>query len=259
MIRSRIPIVALAAGCAGLLLLGCDPKRVVGDGTPDDGNPTPQVQPEARIVTAILGLHMEILRASLSQSAAYDTGARPVARAFTSPCVAVTLYESTLPAWEIRFDGCVDQDGTQYRGGGQAQPLAGVDGYYFLPYGNVEDKLIATNSDQSFNHVFDSGALELAFQRSGTGAVNGVQISKYLRHMRGENLITIAYSDVEWIGTHGDWADWPKAGEAANGTWDSVSGPFQVEFSGGSTVRFTLTGIPYVANLANGSLQVEPQ
>jgi hypothetical protein len=179
MSRSRIPILSLAAGCAGLLLLGCDPKRVVGDGTPDGGNPPPQVQPEARIVTAILGLHMEILRASLSQSAAYDTvGARPVARAFTSACVAVTLYEATLPAWEIRFEGCVDQDGTEYRGGGQAQPWPGIDGYYFLPYGNVEDMLIASNdADQNFNHVYHSGTLELAFQRSGAGGVNGVQIS----------------------------------------------------------------------------------
>ena len=259
MIRSRIPILSLATGCAGRLLLGCDPKRVVGDGNPDDGNPLPQVQQEARVLTAILGLHMEILRASLSQSAAYDTGARPVARAFTSPCVAVTLFDNTIPAWEVRFDGCVDQDGTEYRGGGQAQPLTGVDGYYFFPYANVEDMLIASNTNQNFNHVYHSGTLELAFLRSGTGVVNGVRISKYIRHSRGETQITISYPDVEWSGTHGDWADWPKAGEVAQGTWDTVSGPFQVEFSGGSTVRFTLTGIAYVANLANGSIQVEAQ
>jgi hypothetical protein len=152
----------------------------------------------------------------------------------------------------------VDHDGTEYRGGGQTWPLDAVDGFYFFPYGNAEDMLIASNDgDPSYNHAYHSGTIELEFRRATGGAVNGVTIGKYIRHLRGDTQITISYSDVEWDGTHGDWADWPKAGETLNGTWDSVSGPFTVEFSGSSTARFTLGGIPYVADLGSGSLNVD--
>jgi len=261
MFRSRAPLLLLAAACAaGLLATGCDPKRIVGTGSSgtDGTSGSPQVQPEARAVTAILALHVEVLRAALSRSADYDAvpGAPP-ARGFTpTDCVAVTQY-SALPAWEVRFEGCTDQNGTQLRGGGQTQPLTGVDGYYFFPYTNVEDKLIATNDgDTSFNHAYDSGTLEIAFQRNGSSVVDGVVVTKYMRHNRADETIQISYPGMRWAGTHGDWDAWPASGEKANGAWDSVSGPFEIEFTGSSTVFFSLAGIPYVADLGNGNVEV---
>lgn len=265
MLRSRLPLLLLVTVCAtGLLVSGCDPKRVVGDGGSTGGtgsDPDFQVQPEAHAVTAILALHTEIMRASLGRSGDYDSSpGAPIGRGLqAASCVGVTQY-SAAPAWEIRFDTCVDHNGTELRGGGQTHPLEGVDGFYFFPYVNIEDMLIATNaSDQSFNHAYYSGTLEFEFQRNGSSVVDGVVITKFLRHRRGEEVIQFSYPNFEWTGTHGDWSGWPKNGTIANGVWDSVSGPFEIEFSGQSTVTFTLAGIPYVADLASGSVVINEQ
>jgi hypothetical protein len=262
MFRSRVSPVLLATLCAtGLLASGCDPKLVLVDdgGSSNNNNETFEVQPEARAVTAILALHMELMRASLTESAQYDGSSpvAPVTRGLSSPdCVSIAQYSTSPMAYEIRFEGCTDHNGTDLRGGGQTYPLEGVDGFYFLPYGNVEDMLIATNqNDQAFNHVYQSGTLEFAFQRN-SGGVDGVVITKFIRHLRGNETIQFSYPALAWGGTHGDWNDYPDNGAKANGVWDSVSGPFEIEFTGQSAVFFTLAGIPYAADLATGAVEV---
>jgi hypothetical protein len=128
-------------------------------------------------------------------------------------------------------------------------------GYYFWPYFNIENKIIALNEGNTiFNHTLDNGNLQLTFERAGTGDVTSVIVSSYLRHLHLEQAITMSYADVKVSGGHGNWSEYPNPGETLNCSWNGVDGEFDVVFSGGADVTFTLGGIAYVANLSNGSV-----
>ena len=262
MLRFRTVFTVLAAvGAVGILASGCDPKLTgteggSGSGGGDDG-PT-LVTPEARVVGAILAVHLEILRETISHSAEYDTtlGTIMPRSVFGSDCMTVSLFDPDGPIYSLDLNGCVDGNGTAYRGGGSIQPFDGLDGYYFFPYGAAENMIIAQNeADDRFNFTYDQGNLKLTFSR-GSGVVNGVVVSSFIRHFYTDVSITFSYANVDYTGPHGSISEFPEGGATINGTWDGVDGNFLIEFTGGSAATFTLAGVPYTVNLNDGSVAI---
>jgi hypothetical protein len=172
-------------------------------------------------------------------------------------CIVVTTTQPTVPEFDVRIDSCVDVRGTEYRGGAVLFPIDGFDGFYIWPYGNVEDKIIATNaSNDELNHTFDSGNLQMLFVRSGAD-VTGVDVQSFLRHVIRGKTATFSYDGVRYNGGIGSHAAYPATGGVIHVAWDSV-GVFDVEFTGSSTVHFVLGGWRYRLDLSNGNIVYDP-
>jgi len=258
--RARTWIALISALALGASLVGCDPKLGAEDTSDNggDGSDVPvQVSPEALVVGNIVSLHAQILGAALGVSAEYDSASAgsPVPRTFFgSACLTMGTADPLVPVHTLRLDGCSDSNGTTYRGGGEIWPLEGVDGFYFLPYVDAADLIMASNTENDdFNHTYYSGTLEFAFDRDNGGTVIGVQVSKFLRHSVRNEIVTFSYDSVSYSGGVGSHAAWPANGSVVRVGWDSV-GIFDVEFTGAATCTYRILGQDYQCDLDSGTV-----
>ena len=254
--RSLVLLFSLAA-CV-LAASGCDPKRTGGEDVagPDPDETPAVVSEEAEAVAAILGLHMDMIKATLAVSADFDTtivSPRPRS-VFTVDCATVTVVDDVAPAYELSILDCVDHRGTVYRGLVDVADTDGIDGYRFVPDGDQATFIRGTNNtDPRFTHTYDSGDLTLTFARAGTGEVTGVVITRFIRHNIAGGIVTVSYDSVAWDGGHVASDGWPDNDQVVHIAWDGVA-VFDITFAGSSTATFTMLGLPYVLNLDNGSV-----
>jgi hypothetical protein len=253
--RVLFPLAALLLGA--FIASGCDPKLTGND---DDGNPDPDPTPpavadEALALAALLGLHMDMIKSSLAISAQFDTTIAPSARSvFMTDCTEVTVVDAGPPYYGLSIAGCVDHRGTEIGGFVSLGDYNGVDGFQFYPDGDAATFIRGINGDDlRFNHTFDSGDLYFTFERDGSDLVDGVVITRFLRHNVAGDILTISYVSVAWAGGHDSHAAWPAADAVIRISWDGV-GVFDVDFSGTSSASFTLGGLPYTVDLDDGSV-----
>jgi hypothetical protein len=254
MLLLRIARVPWFAALSILAVAGCDPK-LTGPPTPG-GGPTDEpdlvVTAEAQAVGNILALHAEILRAGRAVAVDFDSASTATIARGIMPEGCWALTEATTPyRWGLRFDGCIDAHGTEYRGGGQFEGSSEFDGYVFSPWYDV-DLLRATNSeDDNYNHDIHSGTLAIEFAREA-GVVTAVHLTNFLRHGVRAEIVTFTY-DATFTGAVGSLAEYPDGGSTGRIVWDSV-GIFDVAFSGGATATYPMQGITYQVNLATGDV-----
>ena len=249
-----LPVLAI------LVVTGCDPKKLTGTDTGGNTNTTPQnttVTPEALAVGNILALHVDILRAGLALSAAFDTASAPAATlrgVLSAGCATLTEVDAGLPRWTMTLDGCTDGHGTAYRGTGEFAPIDSLDGFAFLPWFDTDLIRASNDANDDYNHDVHSGSFEIGFVRS-SGAVTEADIAKFVRHTVRSDIVTFTYDGVHYTGTPGSFGDYPDSDSVARVVWDSV-GIFDVDFLAGGQASYSIAGVTYLVDLSNGDVSV---
>jgi hypothetical protein len=259
----RILLTMLSTCVLAGALTGCDPKLTGTEGEGDGGgggdDGPPQITPEVRNVGMMVALHLDIIRASLSKSGDFETIPPASSRSiFTSDCIE---FATRTDGWDVWLTDCVDGNGTSYRGGGALFPIdtQGFDGYYFWPFGQVEDTIIATNpTTPSYAHVYSQGNLQFLYVRNGgSGEVTAVQTTNWIIHRVGDLSASFTW-DAEFSGGIGSHDAYPAPGGTLMISGDYLSPPFEVQFGGSSVGTFNVYGWEFTINLDTGEIQLAP-
>lgn len=250
------------------LVLGCDPK-LIGTDTGSDGTggadtggsgaPT-VVTPEALVTGNMIAFETDLISLALSVAADFDSSSAPF-RSFDTACATVTSLSPPDPSlYQVAFDGCVDANGTAYRGGGVLRRVNGQDGFTYLPLFDA-DLLRATNeTNDNYNFTTLSpastaGSLVFTFQRDGSNNVTGVEVSNFLRNGVRGDTVTLSFTGVTYSGALGSHGAHPDAGSTVRIVWDGV-GLFDVEFQANGMATYTMQGGTYEVDLDTGDVQV---